>query len=108
MTEPSVSRAALVAEVPERTLRAWLKRADFADAYRLARREATQHAIARLQQASGAAVNVLLNIMARDTTPAHARVAAARTVLEFAIKAVELEDLEQRLAALEAAYAQKH
>jgi hypothetical protein len=101
MVEPSVSRAALACEVPERTLRAWLKWPAFADEYRAARREATQQAIARLQQASGAAVNVLLTIMTRDTSPAVVRLNAARTVLELAIKAVELEDLAARLDALE-------
>jgi hypothetical protein len=106
MSEPSVSKAAIAAEVPERTLRAWLKRPEFAEAYRAARREATQHAVARLQQASGAAVGVLISLMA-SSTPA-TKLGAARTILEFAIRAVELEDLEQRLAALEAQYAQKH
>jgi hypothetical protein len=35
------------------------------------------------------------------------RVSAARTVLEMAIKAVEIEDLAMRLEALEQRYAQK-
>jgi hypothetical protein len=36
---------------------------------------------------------------------ASARVSAAKAVLETAVKAVELEDLEARIAALEAAQA---
>jgi hypothetical protein len=42
------------------------------------------------------------SIMQDSTAPASARVSAAKTVLDTAVKAVELEDLEQRLAALEA------
>lgn len=105
LTEPSVGKAAAAASVPERTLRTWLKTPAFADEYRSARREATQQAIARLQQVSGSAVIVLCQLMAHST-PA-VKLGAARTVLEFAIKAVELEDLAARLAALEQAYAAK-
>jgi len=106
LTEPSVSRAATACEVPERTLRAWLRKPEFDTAYREARRDATQQAIARLQQASGAAVHVLLTVMARENSPAHARIAAASKVLDLAIRAVELEDLEQRIKILEERYAE--
>ena len=41
------------------------------------------------------------------SSPPAVKLGAARTVLEMAIKAVELEDLEARLAALEAKYAEK-
>jgi hypothetical protein len=107
LTEPSVRKAAEAAGVQERRLYRWLKEPDFADAYRTARREATQQAIARLQQASGAAVSVLLTIMARDTTAPPVRLAAASKVLDLAIKSVELEDLQARLEALEKLYAAK-
>ena len=40
----------------------------------------------------------------QDTeAPANAKVSAAKTILETAVKAVELEDLEVRIVALEAA-----
>jgi hypothetical protein len=105
LSETSVRKAAEAAGVKERTLYNWLKTSAFADEYRAARREATQQAIARLQQMSGSAVIVLCQLMAHST-PA-VKLGAARTVLEFAIKAVELEDMQARLAALEAAYAAK-
>jgi hypothetical protein len=107
LTEISVRKAAEVAGVKERTLYSWLKTPAFAAAYRAARREATSQAIARLQQYSGVAANTLLRVMTLETTPAVARVTAARTVLEMAIRAVEIEDLATRLAALEERYAQK-
>jgi hypothetical protein len=40
--------------------------------------------------------------MRDDNKPASARVVAAKSILEFGIKGVELEDLEQRLTTLEA------
>ncbi len=55
----------------------------------------------RLQQVSGAAVSVLVQVMADKSNPAATRVNAAKTVLEFSFRAVELEDLAERIAALE-------
>jgi hypothetical protein len=40
--------------------------------------------------------------MRNDEKPACATVTAARVILEMPVKAVELEDLEERMAALEA------
>lgn len=107
LNQPSVRSAAETVGCPERTLYSWLKQPAFAAAYREGRREATGQAIARLQQASSAAVAVLLRVMASDTTPVVARISAARTVLEFAVKAVELEDVQERLELLERRYAEK-
>jgi hypothetical protein len=60
-----------------------------------------QQAIAQVQRATGAAVDTLQAIMANGDAPASARMSAAKTVLDTAIKAVELEDLAARIAALE-------
>lgn len=101
LTEATMGAAAKKAGVGERTLYTWLSEPAFDSAYRTARRKAVQQAIGRLQQVSTAAVSVLVRVMANDQTAAGTRVLAAKTVLEFAIKAVELEDFEERLAALE-------
>src|SRR5689334_22596427 len=98
MTQPSVRKALEECGVPERTMYKWLKSPLFVAEYRQARREATQQAIARLQQVSGAAVSVLVQLMA-TSTPA-VKLGAAKTILEMAIRVVELEDLEARLQAL--------
>jgi len=59
--------------------------------------------VARLQQASSAAVTTLLKIMVDQAAPAASRVRAADSVLEHAAKAIELEDIEVRLSDLERA-----
>src|SRR4051794_17795764 len=100
LNEPTMGAAAKHAGVGERTLYTWLTEPAFDTAYRTARRKAVQQAIGRLQQVSAAAVSVLVRVMANEQTPAGTRVMAAKSVLEFAIKAVELEDIEARLAAL--------
>ena len=62
-----------------------------------------RQAIARLQQASGVAVSTLLKLMVDPTTPASTRARAADSILDHGAKAIELEDIEARLAALEQA-----
>lgn len=106
----TVRSAAEMAGVHQDTLYRWLKdprwehfQAEYADA----RRRATRHAVGRLQAASSDAVTILRRIMFDDTQPGAARVAAARSILEFAFKGNELEDLAERIAALEAV-AERH
>ena len=55
-----------------------------------------------MQQATGEAVETLRQVMQDPEAPASAKVSAARTILETAVKAVELEDLEEWIAYLEA------
>ena len=104
LTEPTILAAAAKVGVNERTLHRWLEEPAFAVAYRTARREAVRQAVARLQQVSTHAVTVLVTVMASKDTPPATRVAAAKTVLETAIKAVELEDLAARIEALEQSF----
>jgi hypothetical protein len=103
LTQPTISAAARKAGIGERTLHTWLGEADFATAYRDARRAAVTQAIARLQQISGKAVDALLEVIDTEYTPAPpaVRVSAASKILDLAMKATELEDLAERLAALE-------
>jgi len=60
--------------------------------------------VARLQQASTAAVSTLLKIMIDPAAPPHSvRVRAADSVLNHAKQAIEIEDVEVLVAALEQA-----
>ena len=59
--------------------------------------------VARLQQASGAAVSTLLKVMLDANTPATTKVRAADSVLNHSAKAIELEDIEVRVDQLERA-----
>ena len=101
LNQPTITAAADAADIGLRTLHTWLAEPAFSDAYRIARREATQQAIARLQQVSSEAVGVLSNIMNDASASKTVRVSAATKVLELAIKSVELDDLAARIAALE-------
>jgi hypothetical protein len=68
-----------------------------------ARRDAFGQATARLQQASGAAVSTILKIMLDKDNPAASRLRAAESVVDHAAKAIEIEEIEARVTALEEA-----
>ena len=103
LSSPSIEAAGQACKVGVRTIHRWLQDDPvFQDAYREARRQVVQQAITQVQQATSTAVQTLLAVMQDAEAPASAKVSAARTILETAVKAVELEDLEARLAALEA------
>lgn len=102
VTEPTIADAAKKAGISHATLHRWLQIKDFKDAYREAKREAVSAAIARLQRTATEAVDALRDVMNDAESPANARVSAARAILELAIKAIELEDLEARVEQLEA------
>lgn len=105
MSSSTLTEAARAANVGERTLYTWLADTAFSEAYRAARRESVGQSIARLQQASGAAVDTLVSLLGSNLHSV--RLAAASKILELSVKAIEIEDLQQRLEALEVAYGQK-
>jgi hypothetical protein len=69
----------------------------------IARRAALLFPIARLQQASSAAVSTLLKLMEDPHTPASTRVRAADSVLNHTKHAIEIDDVQARVEALEEA-----
>jgi len=101
LTQRNLEEAARVAGIGTQTLMRWLKIPEFQVAYREARRAVLSQSSARLQQASSAAVSTLLKAMVDPSTPASTRVRAADRVLDHAKHAIELEDIEVRVVALE-------
>jgi len=101
LTQRNFEEAARTAGVSTSTLVRWMKESDFSADYRKARRDAFAQSVARLQQASSAAVSTLLKVMIDPATPASTRVRAADSVLGHSAKAIELEDIEARVAELE-------
>ncbi len=80
-----------------------MKIREFQSDYRTARREAVRQATARLQQATGAAASTVMKLMVDVNTPAVVRLRAAECIFANANKAIELEDIEARVAELERA-----
>ena len=105
LAQPSVAEAARVVNIRPQTLARWMKVPEFDAAYRAAKRAVFGQAIARLQQASGAAVTTLLKVMFDAGAPAAARLTAADVVLSHAKAANEIEEIQPRLSELERATA---
>jgi hypothetical protein len=101
LTQRNIEEAAHSAGVGTRTLLRWLKVPEFQTAYRQARRDAFGQAVARLQQGTSAAATTLLKLLIEPNTPASVRVRAADSIFNHAAKAIEIEDLEARVADLE-------
>jgi uncharacterized protein (UPF0147 family) len=98
-----VDEAAKSIGVTQQTLLRWMQVPEFDAAYRKARRAAFSQSTARLQQATSAAVSTLLKIIVDTNAPRSVRVRAADSVLDHAKQAIEIEDVEVRVAALEQA-----
>jgi hypothetical protein len=103
LTQSSLEGAARASGVGTTTLLRWQKLPEFQKAYREAKRAAFGQSISRLQQASSAAVSTLLKIMVDPSAPASTRVRAADSVLDHSKQAIEIEDIDVRVAALEQA-----
>ena len=103
LSSRSVEEAARTIGLSPNTLLRWLEIPEFRAKYLAARRQAVQQAVARLQQATGAASVTILKLMTDPNVPAAVRLRAAESVFVQAIKGIEMEDIEVRVAALEEA-----
>lgn len=101
--EPTIGRAAAVAGVGERTLQRWLTEPVFKAAVLSARREAFSQAIGLTQKYAPVAVATLVKVMQDQTVPPGAKVTAAAMLLRFGREGIELDDLAERIDALERA-----
>src|SRR5205814_2419140 len=107
LTQRNQEEAARIVGISIATLLRWQKKPEFQKAYREARRAAHGQSIARLQQATSAAVSTLLKVMVDANTPPATKVRAADSVLDHSAKAIEIEDIEVRVAELERSLAAK-
>jgi hypothetical protein len=103
LQQPGIEKAAAAVGISTTTAWRISKTPEFKEGYRQARREAFSQSLGRLQQAAGAATSTLMRIMVDANSPAGSRVRAAACVLQHAASALELEDIEVRLACLEQA-----
>jgi hypothetical protein len=103
LTQRNLEEAAKAAGIGANTLLRWLKAPEFQAAYRGARRTAFGQSIARLQQGTAAAATTLLKTMIDANTPASVKVRAAEAIFNHAAKAIEIEDIEERVSELERA-----
>src|SRR5215470_940207 len=93
-----IAQAARASNVPESTLRRWLRSdASFLRAYREMRRKVTEHANGMMQTAAGEAAAKLIMLMRDKTLPASVQLSAAIQILDRSASS----ELEERVQALE-------
>jgi len=108
LSHRTLEDAARAVGVAPNTLLRWQQDPEFDAAFRRARRATYGQTTARLHQASSVAVSAVLKIMVDQSAPASTRLRAADIVLEHTAKAIEIEDIEARVAALEQAASPEH
>ena len=81
------------------TLYRWMKDPEFDAEYRQAKRSAFGQAISRLQQGTSAAATTMLKLMLDPAVPASTRLRAADCVFNHSKDAIEMEEIEARVAA---------
>src|SRR6185312_11902969 len=103
LAHPTMPEAAKAAGVSETTLWRWLQRDDFRKKYREAQAKVFDGALGSLQGASTEAVNCLRRNLTCGNPSAE--VQAARTILDYTLRARQLFELETRITFLETALA---
>lgn len=99
LAHPSTAKAAKASGVSESTIWRWLQDDTFRKHYRDAQEKVFDGALGSLQGAMTAAVDCLMrNLTCKNPS---AEVSAAKTILDFTMKARELLDLADRVEELE-------
>jgi len=101
LLQPTIELAAEYSGVSKATLYRFLAQEDFQRLYKEAKQKLLEAAVNKLGAASAGAVDVLVLIAHDAASPQACRVSAARAILQLAISAGAIADLETRLALLE-------
>jgi hypothetical protein len=100
LASKSVESAAAAAGIGTRTAWRWMADANFRRRLAEARRDALERAMTRLQEScTRAAIN--LDELQQSAENESVRLSASRCILELALRSAELQDVQERLSALE-------
>jgi hypothetical protein len=100
LQHPTVTEAAKASGISERSIFRWLQRKDFHEQYKAAQRAVVDDAIGELQAATKEAVATLWRNLSCGNHASEVR--AAQIILERSFKAIEIEELQERIERLEA------
>src|SRR5437764_4569233 len=101
LSYPSIVAASKSIGINDKTARRWLAMPQFKKAYDQARDEQFNSSLDLLQQATGAAIRVLISLM-KDDQPSGIRLRAATVIFENSVELKKLEAIEKRIEQLEA------
>lgn len=103
LSYPTIRDASKACGIAERTIYGYLSEPDFKAEYDAQRRKLVEAACGALQGRIGTAVDTIAELMDCPSVPPQVKLGAARAILEFGIKTVEILDIMPRLEALEEA-----
>jgi hypothetical protein len=102
LTESSIKAAAKKVGISEMALRTWMRIPEFSRQLAEARGQAFAHAMSRLQATAADAVDVIAKVLKKRKGNEQLKLKAALGLLGNVFRGVELTDLADRLAAIEA------
>ena len=100
---PTLRSAADKIGINQSTLMRWLKLPEFIKAYREARYVVMSEAFMNLQKNCNRATEVLVELMEDEETPHAVRYNCACAILDMAMRTRTIDELEERLEAIEQA-----
>lgn len=99
VSSPTLEEGRRRAEIANGTLYNWLKDPEFRRELQRQRNEVAKDALDHLKGAAGKAVDTLIRLM--DSQKPYIRKAAAEKIIDYTLKAIEIEEIEERLAKVE-------
>ena len=101
LTQPTKTKAAEAAGISPRTLRDYLADPEFQKEYKKAFGQLVTDATRQAQQSLSPAISALRDIVEDDNEHSSARIAAARSLLEYGLRWTEFSDILAELEAVE-------
>jgi hypothetical protein len=101
LRKSTVAEAAREAGISDSTATRWLSDPAFKERLKSAQDEVINHSLSMLKLSASEALEVLRSVANDEVSPPSARVAAARTLLDGAFRAVETYDILSRIETLE-------
>lgn len=101
LTHPNKKLAAESIGITPRTMTTYLSDPEFQAAYKAAFGELVKDATRQAQRALSPALSALVGIVQDENENSSARIAAARTLLEYGLRLTEITDILQELSAVE-------
>lgn len=103
IASPTLEEARLKAKISKGTLYAWLKDGTFKSELKHQRDEVIKEALCRLKRGISKAVDELIILM--DSKHPNFKYRACKDIIDYTLKSIEIEDIEERLDKVEAAIA---
>lgn len=101
LTQPTKKAAAEAVGITDRTLREYLADPEFQREYKKAFGRLVTDATRQAQQSLSPAISALRDIVEDDSENSSARIAAARSLLEYGLRLTEFSDILQDLESVE-------